>query len=141
MDINNIGLKAKIKDIRTIKVKILLIERFDGIRNKLKGFLTQIRMKVLYKGAKLPILLDQVAYTGLFLTGRVLEWFKPYFIEIQENGLLTTNLEVRYIFLSQEGFINRLIQIYGDLVLVAIVERKLDRLVQYTSAIDCTTQF
>ena len=40
MDINNVGLEAKIKDIRTIKVKILLIERFDGIRNKLKGFLT-----------------------------------------------------------------------------------------------------
>ena len=40
MDINNIGLKAKIKDIRTIKVKMLAIERFDGIRNKLKGFLT-----------------------------------------------------------------------------------------------------
>ena len=40
MDINNVGLKAKIKDIGTIKVKMLLIERFDGIRNKLKGFLT-----------------------------------------------------------------------------------------------------
>ena len=40
MDINNVGLKAKIKDIRTIKVKMLLIERFDGVRNKLKGFLT-----------------------------------------------------------------------------------------------------
>ena len=40
MDINNIGLKAKIKDIGTIKVKMLLIERFDGVRNKLKGFLT-----------------------------------------------------------------------------------------------------
>ena len=40
MDINNIGLKAKIKDIRTIKVKILLIERFNRTRNKLKGFLT-----------------------------------------------------------------------------------------------------
>ena len=40
IDINNIGLKAKIKDIRTIKVKILLIERFDGTRNKLKRFLT-----------------------------------------------------------------------------------------------------
>ena len=40
IDINNVGLKAKIKDIRTIKVKILLIERFNGIRNKLKGFLT-----------------------------------------------------------------------------------------------------
>ena len=40
IDINNIGLKAKIKDIRTIKVKMLLIERFNRIRNKLKGFLT-----------------------------------------------------------------------------------------------------
>ena len=57
-------------------------------------------MKILYKGAKLPTLLDQVAYTGLFLTGRALEWFEPYLIEIQENGLSTTNLEVRYMFLS-----------------------------------------
>ena len=32
-----------------------------------------MRIKVLYEGAKLPILLDQVAYIGLFLTGRVLE--------------------------------------------------------------------
>ena len=40
IDINNIGLEAKIKDIGTIKVKMLLIERFDGVRNKLKGFLT-----------------------------------------------------------------------------------------------------
>ena len=40
MDINNAGLKVKIKDIGTIKVKILLIKQFDGVRNKLKGFLT-----------------------------------------------------------------------------------------------------
>ena len=73
ININNAGLEAKIKDIRTIKVKILSIERFDGARNKLKGFLTQMRMKILHKGAKLPILLDQVAYAGLFLTGRALE--------------------------------------------------------------------
>ena len=52
---------------------MLLIERFDRIRNKLKGFLTQMRIKILYEGAKLPILLDQVAYTGLFLIGRALE--------------------------------------------------------------------
>ena len=40
MDINNIGLKAKIKDIGTIKVKMLPMERFNRGRNKLKGFLT-----------------------------------------------------------------------------------------------------
>ena len=58
IDINNARLKAKIKDIGTIKVKMLLIEQFNRTRNKLKGFLTQMRIKVLYKGAKLPILLD-----------------------------------------------------------------------------------
>jgi len=40
IDINNTGLEVKIKDIGTIKVKILLIKQFDRIRNKLKGFLT-----------------------------------------------------------------------------------------------------
>ena len=34
-----------------------------------------------------------MAYTGLFLIGRVLEWFKPYLTEIQLNGMGTTNIE------------------------------------------------
>ena len=38
--------------------------------------------------------IEQVAYIGLFLIGRVLEWFKPYFIKVQLNGLNTTNIEV-----------------------------------------------
>ena len=44
--------------------------------------------------------IKQIAYTGLFLLGRALEWFKPYLTEIQENGLTTTNQKVQYIFLS-----------------------------------------
>ena len=39
MDANNIGLKVRVKDIGIIKVKMLLIKRFDGLRNRLKGFL------------------------------------------------------------------------------------------------------
>ena len=39
MDANNIGLKVRVKDIRIIKVKILLIKRFNRLRNRLKGFL------------------------------------------------------------------------------------------------------
>ena len=44
--------------------------------------------------------MEQIAYTGLFLTGRVLEWFKPYLTEIQLNGMGTTNIEVQYMFLT-----------------------------------------
>jgi hypothetical protein len=39
IDANNIGLEARVKDIRIIKVKMPLIKRFNGLRNKLKGFL------------------------------------------------------------------------------------------------------
>ena len=34
------------------------------------------------EGVKLAIPIDQVAYIGLFLTGRALKWFKPYLTEI-----------------------------------------------------------
>ena len=59
----------------------------------------QIKIKITNKGPRLPTAIKQVAYTGLFLTGRVLEWFKPYLTKVQLNGLSTTNIEARYIFL------------------------------------------
>ena len=40
---------------------------------KLREFLTQIKIKIINKGLGLPTVIEQVAYTGLFLTGRVLE--------------------------------------------------------------------
>ena len=70
-----------------------------GEAYKLKGFLTQIKIKITNKGLGLLTVIKQVAYTGLFLIGRVLEWFKPYFTEIQLNGISTTNIEAWYIFL------------------------------------------
>ena len=66
---------------------------------KLKRFFTQIKIKIINKGPGLPTAIEQVAYAGLFLTGRALKWFKPYLTKVQLNGLNTTNIEVRYIFL------------------------------------------
>ena len=63
-----------------------------------------MRFKVLQEGVKLATPIDQVVYTGLFLLGRALEWFKLYLTNIQENGDQTTSLEVKYIFLSWKGF-------------------------------------
>ena len=44
--------------------------------------------------------MEQVAYAGLFLTERVLEWFKPYLTKIQLNRISTTNIEAWYTFLT-----------------------------------------
>ena len=73
---------------------MLLVKYYSGEVYKLKGFLTQIKIKITNKGLGLPTVIKQVAYTRLFLTGRVLEWFKPYFTKIQLNKISTTNVEV-----------------------------------------------
>ena len=38
-------------------------------------------LKLRYKGPKIAILVDIVAYTGMFLIGKALEWFKLYLTE------------------------------------------------------------
>ena len=76
------------------------VKCFLGEAYKLKGFLIQIKIKITNKGLGLPTVIKQIAYTGLFLTGRVLEWFKPYLTEIQLNGMSTTNIEAQYMFLT-----------------------------------------
>ena len=59
--------------------------------------------------------MDAVAYVGLFLTKKSLKQFKLYFLEFQTNRLITTNQEVWYIFSGQDGFVDKLIQIFRDL--------------------------
>ena len=76
------------------------VKYYSGEAYKLKGFLTQIKIKIINKGLGLPIVIKQVAYIRLFLTERVLEWFKLYFTKIQLNGMNTTNIEARYMFLT-----------------------------------------
>ena len=41
--------------------------------------------------------------------GRALKWFKSYLTKVQINSIITTNLEVKYLFLSWGGFTERLI--------------------------------
>ena len=46
-----------------------------------KGYLTQISLKLRYKGHRIITPPDAVVYTGIYLTGRALEWFKLYLME------------------------------------------------------------
>ena len=78
---------------------MLLVKYYLGEAYKLRGFLIQIKIKITNKGPGLLTVMEQIAYTGLFLIKRVLEWFKPYFTKIQLNRMSTTNIEVLYIFL------------------------------------------
>ena len=100
-----------------------------------------MRFKVIQEKAKIGIPMDQVMYAKLFLTGKALEWFKPYFTEIQTNKITTLNQEVRYMFLSWEGFVSQLIQIYNDIEVAIIMERRLSELTQKGLITDYTIIF
>jgi hypothetical protein len=141
MTVNNQTLEERVNKMGAAKIKLPSIERFNGERSRLKGFLTQMHFKISQEGAKLTTTVDQVAYAGLFLTGRALEWFEPYLTEIQLNGMTTTNLEVRFMFSSWGGFVERLTQMFGDPEASTTAERKLQKLEQRQSAIDYTAQF
>ena len=78
---------------------MLLVKYYSGEAYKLREFLTQIKIKITNKGLGLLIVIKQITYAGLFLIGRVLEWFKPYFTEIQLNGMSTINVKIWYMFL------------------------------------------
>ena len=52
---------------------MLLVKCYLGEVYKLKEFLTQIKIKITNKGLGLLTVIKQVAYTELFLTGKVLE--------------------------------------------------------------------
>ena len=73
---------------------MLLVKYFLGEAYKLRGFFTQIKIKITNKGLGLLTVMEQVAYIGLFLLERALEWFKFYFIKRQVNGISTTNIEM-----------------------------------------------
>jgi hypothetical protein len=47
---NSVVLNNKINSIEMSKVKMPSIKRFSGEKVKLKGFLTQIKLKIRYKG-------------------------------------------------------------------------------------------
>ena len=88
----------------------------------------QIKIKITNKRPGLPTVMEQIAYTELFLMGRVLEWFKPYLTKIQLNGISTTNIKVWYIFLTQNGFANQLKQIFRSLKEELVAKDKLENI-------------
>ena len=105
-----------------------LVKYYLGEVYKLKGFLIQIKIKITNKGLGLPTVIKQVAYIGLFLTGRVLEWFKPYLTKIQLNGMSTTNIKIQYMFSTQDRFVNQFKQIFKSLKEELVAKDKLENI-------------
>ena len=58
----------------------------------------QIKIRINNKGLKLATPFNKVIYAGMHLIGKPFKWFQLYLLEVQTNGVTTTNKEVRYMF-------------------------------------------
>ena len=81
MEGNTEALDKRLSEIGMSKIKLPTVKRYDGSRTGLKGYLSQMSLKIKTKALKLSSAGDAVAYAGMFLIGRALEWFKPYLLE------------------------------------------------------------
>ena len=75
------------------------IKKFNSDQLKLKEFLTQIKIKINNKRPKLTTPFNKIIYAGMYLIGNPLKWFQSYLLKTQTNRVITTNKEVRYMFL------------------------------------------
>ena len=107
---------------------MLLVKYYLGEVYKLRGFLTQIKIKIINKGLRLLTVIKQITYIGLFLIERVLKQFKPYLTKIQLNRIGTTNIEAQYMFLTQDGFANQLKQMFRSLEEELVTKDKLENI-------------
>jgi len=55
-------------------------------------------MQINNKGLRLPTPIERIAYTGMSLTGKPLEWFQFYLTETQVNRITSTNNKIKYMF-------------------------------------------
>ena len=82
---------------------MLSVKKFAGDKAKLKR---QIKMQINNKRPRLPTPIEKIAYTGMSLTGKPLEWFQFYLAKTQMNRITSTNNKIRYMFSIWEGFCN-----------------------------------
>ena len=69
MEGNTEALNKGLSEIGTLKIKLLMIKRYNGLRTGLKGYLIQILLKIRTKASKLNIIGDAVIYIEMFLLG------------------------------------------------------------------------
>ena len=73
MEGNTEAFNKRLTEIGILKIKLLIVERYDCSCIGLKGYLTQILLKIKTKVLKLALVGDIVVYIEMFLIERALE--------------------------------------------------------------------
>ena len=149
---NNQGLQGMVEQLQeeiitlraqqsTRSVKVRPPEPFDGTRNKLRAFATQLDLYLRLNRERITEENDKVLFASTYLTGPAFDWFEPILRDYQENQPDRQDDNTQAIFASYAEFKKQLEGTFGDIDATRNAERKLWRLRQHGSASKLVSEF
>ena len=129
-------------------IKYKTIEPFTGERNKLQGFLLQLRLYVTFNGERFRSDTEQVLWAVTLLDGKAMHWIEGFLEdylkntnkkgEIIEDQMEDTTVK---IFQTWDGFLNEIRANFGVMDERKEAERAIESLRQKGSATAYTREF
>lgn len=115
------------------RLKMKEPEPFHGERDKIRGFLTQMRAYQRFNIKPTTTEASKVLHAASYLRGQALAWFEPRMRDYLENPGEAKDGETRLMFEDYDEFEKRLKKVFGDTDEERKAERELARLRQTTS--------
>jgi len=134
-------LTNQLKRLQSKPIKLSPLEKFDGTRSKLKGFLAAASIHLDVNQDKLPNDTARVSFVAAHFTGKAMDWFEIFLIERMKYPEEQWGPETRAIFTSYEYFEQKLTISFGEVDIKRVAEQKLQRLHQTKSASIYTSEF
>ena len=127
-DLNMLTRRASAK-----QVKLAPLDKFDGNRNKLRGFLAAAQIHLDVNVGLIPNEEAKVQFVAAHFTGNAMDWFEAYLTDWKYTMDDHKNAETRAIFASYDYFKNKLELAFGDVDAERTAERKIGMLKQTKS--------
>ena len=119
--------------------KVSTPDTFDGTRDKLKGYVTQVGTYMAFNKDLFQKEEEKVLYAASFLRGPAAAWFQPYTIEFMSDG--PNGTVTAHLFATFENYLVTINQTFGTVNETQDAERNVMALKQLGAASTYTTKF
>jgi len=134
-------LQAGQTEPRARKVKIRNPDTFDGNRQKLQGFVSQLERYIRIYDDQFEDEEDKVLFASTYLRGTAERWFEPYLNEHLHKEEEERSQTTRDMFDDYDEFVKHLKRAFNDVDEVRQATQKIMSIQQRTSVADYTSTF
>ena len=122
-------------------LKIITSEPFDGSREKLQGFFSQIELFFGFNVDRFPTDKHNVLFGSTYLRGPAFKWFNSFLTDFLNNEPDKRDNDTIEVTQNYSNFKNKLRQVFGNFDKGHLAERKMQSLRKTESAADYASKF